>query len=115
MNEVAEKVGVTLGMPYKKRIKDDLIDKNINYGDIIKMSTDNFYYNPKEQLIQAGAKSSIENLARTGIVIPDKLFANKQTDRKLREKFGKDFRNNKYIKEILRLSNQPRKITVKGN
>jgi len=115
MNEVAEKVGVTLGMPYKKRIKDDLIDKNINFGDIIKMSTDNFYYSPKEQVIQAGAKSSIENLARTGIVIPDKLFANKQTDRKLREKFGKDFRNNKYIKEILRLSNQPRKITVKGN
>tara|TARA_R100000742_G_C4279394_1_gene103840 strand:+ start:1192 stop:5391 length:4200 start_codon:yes stop_codon:yes gene_type:complete len=115
MNEVAEKVGVTLGMPYKKRIKDDLIDKNINFGDIIKMSTDNFYYSPKEQVIQAGAKSSIKNLARTGIVIPDKLFANKQTDRKLREKFGKDFRNNKYIKEILRLSNQPRKITVKGN
>ena len=115
MNEVAEKVGVTLGMPYKKRIKDDLIDKNINFGDIIKMSTDNFYYSPKQQLIQAGAKSAIENLARTGIVIPDKLFANKQTDRKLREKFGKEYRNNKYIKEILRLSAQPRKITVKGN
>tara|TARA_R100001082_G_scaffold72012_1_gene41173 strand:+ start:1906 stop:6057 length:4152 start_codon:yes stop_codon:yes gene_type:complete len=115
MNEVAEKVGVTLGMPYKKRVKDNLIDKNINFGDIIKMSTDNFYYSPKEQLIRAGAKSSIENLARTGIVIPDKLLANKQTDRKLREKFGNKYKNNKYIKEILRLSDQHRKITVKGN
>lgn len=115
MNEVAEKVGVTLGMPYKQKRNGELRDKTINYGDIIKMSTDNFYYSPKKQLIKAGAKSAIENLARTGIVIPDKLFANKQTDRKLREKFGKDYRKNKYIKEILRLSSQRRKITVKDN
>ena len=115
MNEVAEKVGVTLGMPYKQRRNGELRDKTINYGDIIKMSTDNFYYSPKKQLIKAGAKSAIENLAKTGIVIPDTLFANNQTDRKLREKFGKDYRKNKYIKEILRLSSQRRKITVKDN
>tara|TARA_R110000744_G_scaffold372045_1_gene483445 strand:+ start:1086 stop:5243 length:4158 start_codon:yes stop_codon:yes gene_type:complete len=113
MNEVAEKVGVTLGMPYKQRRDGELRDKTINYGDIIKMSTDNFYYSPKEQLIKAGAKSSIENLARTGVVIPDTLFANKQTGRKLREKFGKDYRKNKYIQQIIRLSKENRKIKVK--
>ena len=123
MLDVSDKVSLTLGMPYSKRIGGKIVDgeyvggtlkdKTINYGDIISMTTDKFFYKANEKLIQAGVRSALEN-AREGIVISDTLLTKKNI-KLLREKFGPDYMSSPSIQEILKLSNKARVINLTPN
>ena len=108
--ELSDKISTAMSMTYTNRD-----GKVVPYGydKVLAAATDNFYYDPKDTLLLAGARSATNN-ARDGFFIPDDV-ANDRVLTILTDKFGKDQNAINIYNQLIEASQQYRQVPVVNN
>ena len=108
--ELSDKISTAMSMTYTNRD-----GKVVPYGydKVLAAATDNFYYDPKDTLLLAGARSATNN-ARDGFFIPDNV-ANDRVLTILTDKFGKDQNAINIYNQLIEASQQYRQVPVVNN
>ena len=110
--ELSDKISTAMSMTYTN--KDGKVVP-YGYDKVLAAATDNFYYNPKDTVLLAGARSATNN-ARDGFFIPDDV-ANDRVLTILTDKFGKDQSANamNIYNQLIEASRQYRQVPVVNN
>jgi hypothetical protein len=80
--DLSDKISLAQDITYRDQSGNEV---KFGFGNVLKAATNGFYYNPKEELLLAGARSATES-AREGVFMPDNLP--EDITHILTEKFG---------------------------